>query len=92
MPPRMPSRALVVFFAISWPPGTLTVTSRPCCASSRGAASRRLSAMFWRGTGLIAGPPTASPRPGSVTVPTPSPATNVISPAWPGSRRRSTVR
>ena len=29
MPPRMPRRALVVFFAMSCPPGTLMVTSSP---------------------------------------------------------------
>ena len=31
-----------------------------------------LSVICWRGTGLIAGPPTSRPRPGSVTRPTPT--------------------
>ncbi len=40
----------------------------------------------------MAGPPTARPRPGIVTVPTPSPARYTRRPGWCGSKRKSTVR
>ncbi len=40
-----------------------------------------------RGTGLMAGPPTSSPRPGRVTVPTPGPPASAI----PGVSLRLTV-
>ena len=74
-PPTMPSRAFIVFSARRSPPGIaiVTVTSGGGApfASARSSSCSRIIA---RGAGLIAGSPTASGRPGRVTVPTPSPA------------------
>src|SRR5579871_713520 len=85
IPPINPSLALMVFLAISSPPGTLIVTLAPLnellCISSV-----TIAAMFWRGIGLIAGPPTSSPNPGFVTLATPAPP----SIATPGSPCSST--
>lgn len=76
IPPRMPRRMFHVKRAISSPSSTETVISTspvpPCSAATRATWSRIIS----RGTGLIAGSPTASGSPGSVTVPTPGPARN----------------
>ena len=86
MPPRMPSRALVVFFARFSPSGTLIVTRTP--ARRRGRRPRRRSSrIICRGTGLMAGPPTSSPSPGLVTTPTPTPPSSCS----PGSVRQRTV-
>ncbi len=70
----MPRRGFQVFRASRSPPGIEISTSRspgsPCAAASSATTPRIIS----RGTGLIAGSPTASGSPGRVTVPTPSPA------------------
>ncbi|RAO39907.1 hypothetical protein ONO23_00477 [Micromonospora noduli] len=79
MPPRMPSRRLVVLRAMISPRGTLITTRTP--TSLRSTTSATASPIIRRGVSLIAGPPTASPRPGLVTVPTPAP---------PASRRPGT--
>ncbi len=71
MPPTMPRRALDVLAAMSSPPGTENVT-----ASGASVTSARAAGIMRRGTGLMAGVPTARPRPGLVTVPTPAPATS----------------
>ena len=86
MPPRMPRRALSVLRAIASPPGTEMVTSSPSpSASSASPAVLRFSMMLRRGTGLIAGPPTANPSPGLVTMPTPVPPRTSMPP--PPERR-----
>src|SRR6266568_4534813 len=82
MPPTIPSLGLVVLRAIHSPSGTLITTSAP--PSSRSSASPTAAVIWRRGTGLIAGPPTTRPRPGRVTVPTPSPPSS----RSPGSARR----
>ena len=88
IPPSTPSRGFIVRRAISSPPGTLTVTvtprPRPAAAATASAAA---SPIIRLGTELIAGPPTSSPRPGRVTVPTPSPPRR----SSPGSRDQATV-
>src|SRR3990167_3811058 len=76
MPPRMPNRALSVFFAISSPPGTEITTRKPFGATMLAAVRRASSmacAIICRGTGLMAGAPTSRPSPGLVTRPTPAP-------------------
>ena len=67
-PPSMPRRGFQVRRASSSPPSTpiSTITS----------ASPTASRIMRRGTGLMAGSPTGTGRPGSVTVPTPGPARN----------------
>ena len=75
----MPSRAFIVRSARRSPPGIaiVTVTSgggAPFASATSASASRIIA----RGAGLIAGSPTASGRPGRVTVPTPSPARKPI--------------
>src|SRR5215218_79485 len=71
MPPSMPRRALVVFSAISSPPGTLMTTRTPrSCGSITSSMEYEI---MRRGTSFMAGPPTRSPSPGLVTMPTPSP-------------------
>src|SRR5215212_4264530 len=71
MPPSMPRRALVVFSAISSPPGTLMTTRTPrSCGSITSSMEYEI---MRRGTSFMAGPPTGSPSPGLVTMPTPSP-------------------
>src|SRR6266498_2514089 len=82
MPPMIPSLGLVVLRAISSPPGTLTTASAP--RTVRPTTSPTAAAIWRRGTGLIAGPPSSRPRPGLVTVPTPSPPSS----RRPGSARR----
>src|SRR6266540_6233974 len=71
MPPTMPRRGLVVLRAIRSPPGTLITTCAP--PTARSITSPTAAVICRRGTGLMAGPPTSSPSPGRVTVPTPSP-------------------
>ena len=75
MPPRMPSRALVVFRARFSPSGTL-MTTRTGRVAHGVVTARRI---ICRGTGLIAGPPTSSPSPGLVTTPTPTPPSSAYS-------------
>src|SRR6185437_6865574 len=87
MPPRMPSRRLVVLRAITSPPGT-EITTRsmrssaagPRLSSAASSASLTARSIIARGTGLIAGPPISRPRPGLVTTPTPSPPSSCIAP------------
>ena len=50
------------------------VTETSAGPPSAGASSFSIAAIILRGAGLIAGSPTARPRPGRVTMPTPSPA------------------
>src|SRR5437763_9056036 len=69
MPPTIPRRSLVVLAAMSSPPGTENVTD-----TGRSTTSASAAAITRRGTGLIAGSPTARPSPGLVIVPTPGPA------------------
>ena len=70
MPPRIPKRGFMVFFASSSPPGTeisITTSASPPHASAACAIAVRIIA---RGTGFIAGSPTGTGKPGFVTVPT----------------------
>src|SRR5215212_4819693 len=71
MPPTMPRRALVVFSAIFSPPGTLMTTRTPRWSGSRTSSTEY--EIIRCGTAFMAGPPTGSPSPGLVTMPTPSP-------------------
>jgi hypothetical protein len=88
MPPSTPSRGFMVLRAITSPPGTLMVTESPRPAAAAAAtACRAASPIMRRGTALIAGPPTSSPSPGRVTVPTPSPPRS----SSPGSEVQATV-
>ena len=76
--------------ARSSPSGTEMTTRRP---RSRSTAAPTLSRIICRGTGLIAGPPTSSPRPGLVTTPTPTPPSSsrpgVVRPAHGGGEMRA---
>src|SRR5207248_3723351 len=83
MPPRMPSLRLVVLRAMRSPSGTLMTTRIPRSPTTSVTAW----AIIARGTGLIAGPPTSSPSPGFVTVPTPSPPAS----STPGAPVQETV-
>ncbi|CAM5741370.1 hypothetical protein SHIRM173S_08743 [Streptomyces hirsutus] len=85
-PPRMPSRGFQVERAISSPSSTETVISTSPLPPYRPATRATWSRIICRGTGLTAGSPTGSGRPGRVTVPTPGPARNTT-PAPAGSRR-----
>ena len=85
MPPTMPSRALVVLRAIRSPPGTEMTTRTP--AAVRSTASPTAWPIIARGTGLMAGVPGSRPRPGLVTIPTPTPPSSSI----PGASRQVTV-
>ena len=87
IPPRMPNLGLRVSRARISPPGTLMVTFSPRPPSRSPASSRTLRTIIRRGTGLIAGSPTGTGRPGSVTCPTPSPPARMI----PGSACQATV-
>ena len=60
------------------------------CRRAAAATAATCSRMIRRGTGLIAGSPTASGRPGLVTVPTPGPARKTT--PLPGSPRRTVGR
>ncbi len=82
MPPTIPRRAFVVFSAIASPPGTANVA-----ISGRSVTSPTAARIIARGTGLIAGAPTASPMPGLVIVPTPAPARSSVE-VLAGARRR----
>src|SRR3954464_5608651 len=72
-PPRMPSRGFQVLRASSSPFSTDTVTTTSPLPPCRAATAATCSPMNRRGIGLIAGSPTASGRPGLVTVPPPAP-------------------
>src|ERR1700690_2264950 len=75
-PPIMPSLSLRVFFASNSPFVADMVISTARSEDRKGVpekASDIASAIIFRGTGLIAGSPTAIARPGFVTVPTPLP-------------------
>src|SRR5437763_1002593 len=73
MPPRIPRRSLVVLAAMASPSGTENVTR-----TGRSVTSARAAPIIRRGTGLMAGSPTASPSPGLVIVPTPGPAAELV--------------
>ena len=83
MPPMMPSLALVVLRAIRSPSGTEMITVTPLVP--RSTASPTAWVIIARGTGLMAGPPSSSPRPGLVTTPTPTPPSS-SRPGWPRQR------
>ena len=89
-PPTMPSRPLSVFAASASPPGMAISTSASAAQPAAAATSAMASRIMRRGTGLIAGSPGGTGRPGRVTVPTPSPARNVT-PA-PGAPARTVAR
>jgi len=74
IPARIPSRALVVSAAIASPSGTEKVTT-----TDSGPTSPSAARIIRLGTGLIARAPSASPSPGLVMVPTPSPARRMLS-------------
>ncbi len=78
IPPSMPRRGFQVLTASSPPPGTDISTSKSGAILLALAISSTTSRINARGTGLIAGSPGASGRPGLVMVPTPSPAQNVM--------------
>ena len=75
-PPTIPRRGFQVFSASRSPSctpiSTITSPGAPCAAATSATVSR----IIRRGTGLIAGSPTGTGRPGLVTVPTPEPARN----------------
>ena len=83
----MPRRGLKVLRAISRPPGIDTVTRAPFVPITL----RTASSIILRGTGLMAGSPTGIFSPGSVIVPTPSPATNRISPSLSKTSTREMI-
>src|SRR5689334_5173466 len=85
MPPRMPRRALVVLLAIFSPPGTERSTTTPWF--TRSVTSATAWVIIARGVAVMAGSPTSMPRPGLVTMPTPSPPSRRM----PGSARQRTV-
>ena len=64
----------MVWVAISSPSGTDRVTMSGSVVTSSSA-----SRIIRSGTAVMDGPPTASPRPGLVTVPTPGPAKKRVS-------------
>ena len=74
IPPTMPNFGLKVLTANSFPPGTAIVMLTPRSTPARRRSFPVSAIIMRRGTGLMAGSPTASPKPGRVTVPTPSPA------------------
>ena len=80
IPPMMPSLALVVLRAIRSPSGTEMITVTPFLL--RSTASLTAWVIIARGTGLMAGPPSSSPRPGLVTTPTPTPPSSSMPGAW----------
>ncbi len=73
IPPKIPSLGLSVFAAISLPLGTEISTLRPFLLRKSCATSKMFSIIIFFGVGLIAAEPISSPRPGLVTLPTPSP-------------------
>jgi hypothetical protein len=76
IPPSMPRRGFQVCLASSAPLSTAMVTSKSTGEPWAAAASISTPLIIWRGTGLMAGAPGGTGRPGLVTVPTPSPAWN----------------
>ena len=85
MPPTIPRRGLRVCRASSSPRGTKisTFSLRGSPGQSSSHTWRRAPRIILRGTGLMAGSPTATGRPGLVTRPTPSPPARAISSAGP---------
>src|SRR5262249_44126403 len=75
-----------VLAAIASPWGTEMVTT-----SASGVTSRTAARIIRCGTGLIAGAPTGSPRPGLVTVPTPSPPRNSVRRVLAGAQSTAAV-
>ena len=76
-PPTIPRRGFQVRSARRSPSRTPISTLRSPRAPCAAATSATVLRIIRRGTGLIAGSPTATGRPGRVTVPTPRPARNV---------------
>ena len=79
IPPMIPNFGLNVRAANSFPPGTEIVTTTSFILPDRPFSSSIVvnsPVIRRRGVALMAGPPISRPRPGSVTVPTPSPARN----------------
>ena len=89
-PPTMPRRPLRVLAASASPPGMAisisTSPASPCAAPISAMPSRSIC----RGTGLMAGSPGGTGKPGRVTVPTPSPARKMT--PLPGAARRTVAR
>ena len=78
-PPIMPRRGFMVLRAIASPSGNGDLDHRIGGHAKHLRFLLGSPARSWRrGTGLIAGSPGGSGRPGSVTVPTPSPARQAI--------------
>jgi len=85
-----PSRRLRVFSANASPSRTKICTSRALFRHSPSArASATAARIIRRGTGLIAGSPTATGKPGLVTRPTPGPLTRTIFSSCPSSSQRT---
>ena len=78
----MPKRPFRVFLASVSPLGTATSTTTPRGLLAALNAAATCWVIIWRGTGLMAGPPTSRPRPGRVTVPTPTPPRSSMSGWW----------
>ena len=83
IPPKMPKRGLRVWRANSSPWGAKISTSRRNGRSGKscGHQCRATWRIIFRGTGLMAGSPGGTGRPGLVTNPTPSPRRKITSPA-----------
>ena len=77
IPPSMPRRGFQVFLAMAAPSGTEISMATSPVPPSAAASSATASCIICRGTGLIAGSPTATGSPGLVTMPTPSPPLKV---------------
>ena len=84
-PPTTPSRRFSVFSASASPSRTKIRTStRPLLVPPSTRASATAARIIRRGTGLMAGSPTATGNPGLVTTPTPGPLTSTTD-SHPGS-------
>ncbi len=89
-PRRCPRRPFSVRSAIFSPPGIDSSTTASPLPPQSAATSAIAVRIISRGTGLIAGSPGGSGRPGRVTVPTPSPARKMT--PLPGAPRRTVAR
>ena len=87
MPPITPSRAFSVLRERSNPSGTEMTTETPRRSLRSVSNSRTTPSIMARGTGFIAAEPTSRPRPGLVTLPTPTPPSSFI----PGVASQQTV-
>lgn len=77
----MPSIGLKVRRAMRSPSTQPIARSKPGLAPPASTSSTAMR-IIWRGTGLMAGSPGGTRRPGWVTVPTPGAAMKRTSPAW----------